>query len=258
MNINKVLKSAFLVFSVALMAVFINGCAEKKKEPEKRVVRMKIAEGPVPSKPSHPAKVKEEVSQSKEEGPVKRGAVDIKPQTVAKEKALAQKTAPPQKVVPPVEVKKGVEGKKVETLTPAAKQKEEEKIKEGEPIDVTYVYNPKGRPDPFKPFIKEVKVAVPAEMKGVPLTPLQREDLIQFKVVAIISSGTQRFAMVEDKMGKGYIIKVGTYIGKGGGKVVEILPDKVLVEEQFIDLYGERKINRIALNLRKAIEAGGK
>jgi type IV pilus assembly protein PilP len=246
MNAKKALKRWLMIFSIVIVISF-TGCSEKK-DTQKSIVRMKIVGEP----PSSAKPVATETIKGKKDE--KKGVGEEKPKLISKEKDSSQKEGMPPKVAIPAKTdKKEMEAKRTEKIITASKPKEEEKQ-----IEVPYIYNPKGRKDPFKPFIREVKVSIPEEMKGVPLTPLQKEDLSQFKVVAIVSSGNQRFAMVEDKTGKGYIIKVGTFIGKGGGKVVEILPDRVLVEEQFIDLYGERKISRVALNLKKATEAGGK
>ena len=142
----------------------------------------------------------------------------------------------------PVAVEKNKEG-----LARAAEKKEPEKKEEAE-----YSYNPTGKPDPFSPFIQL------ASREGLrkALTPLQKFDISQLKLVAIISTSQGNVALVEDATGKGYVLKKGTWIGKNDGKVTKILKDKVIVEEVYQDIFGQTKTSEISLSLHK-IEEGG-
>jgi type IV pilus assembly protein PilP len=97
-----------------------------------------------------------------------------------------------------------------------------------------YVYNPKGKIDPFLPWKADVPdSAEPGKQvkKRLPLTPLEKVDLSQLKLVGVIRSASGNKALVEETTGKGYVISKGTYVGLNGGKVTEILKDKVIVEE---------------------------
>lgn len=116
-----------------------------------------------------------------------------------------------------------------------------------------FTYNPSGKPDPFKPFIQLTSRAFP---RSVPLTPLQKYEISQLKLVAIISVPEGNIALVEDAVGKGYFLKKGTEIGKNEGKVTKILKDKVIIEEVYQDILGQTKINEISLFLQQ-IEEGG-
>jgi type IV pilus assembly protein PilP len=145
------------------------------------------------------------------------------------------KTAPvPKKAAPPA---------------PAADKKQAAVKDESE-----YRYDPTGKPDPFKPFIQ----LAPARMstRTTPLTPLERYDLNQLKLVAIIATPGGNMGLVEDSSGKGYFLKKGTSIGKNEGKVTRILSDRVIVEETFQDVLGQTKVNEVSLILHK-IEEGG-
>lgn len=128
-------------------------------------------------------------------------------------------------------------------------QKEPEKREEAE-----YSYNPAGKPDPFRPFIQLTSAR--GSSKTAPLTPLQKYDFSQLKLVAIISSPDGNIALVEDVAGKGYFLKKGTWIGKNDGKVTKILKDKVIVEEVYQDIFGQTKTNEISLFLQKVEEGG--
>ncbi len=130
-----------------------------------------------------------------------------------------------------------------------AEKKEPEKKEEAE-----YTYNPLGKPDPFKPFIQ----ITPAKeySRNVPQTPLQKYEISQLKLVAIIITPEGNIALVEDSAGKGYFLKKGTEIGKNDGKVKKILKNKVIIEEVYEDTFGQKKINEISLFLHRVEEGG--
>jgi type IV pilus assembly protein PilP len=131
---------------------------------------------------------------------------------------------------------------------PAQKEPEPKEAKE-------YVYNPSGKPDPFKPFIQ--LTTVKDSSRTVPLTPLQRYEINQLKLVAIITAPDgNHIALVEDSSGKGYFVKKGTWIGNNDGKVTKILRDKVLVEESYQDIFGKTKTSEISLLLHRTEEGG--
>jgi type IV pilus assembly protein PilP len=99
----------------------------------------------------------------------------------------------------------------------------------------TFTYNPVGKSDPFKPFIEtDIKAASAQGLaRAIPLSPLQRLEVEQFTLVGIAGNPNRRVAMVEDKMNKKfYPLIIGTTIGKYSGKVVDIQPDRVIVDER--------------------------
>lgn len=114
-------------------------------------------------------------------------------------------------------------------------------------------YNPVGKIDPFEPLFKERPVSIKKKKrkKRVPRTPLERIDLSQLKLVGIILATGGNRALVEEASGKGYVIKKGTYIGTNSGKVVKIIKEKVLVEEEFEDVFGKIKIRQREIKLPK-------
>jgi type IV pilus assembly protein PilP len=112
-------------------------------------------------------------------------------------------------------------------------------------------YNPTGRRDPFRPpRVNQQTLA------GEARTPLQRYDLGQLRLVAIIYNAAAPTAVVEDDAGLGYIVRVGTPIGANGGAIKAIEQGKVRVEEESIDFYGERQTSEVVLEL--AAEERGK
>lgn len=114
-----------------------------------------------------------------------------------------------------------------------------------------YSYNPAGKPDPFRPFIviekPKPKVATDSKREEPQsIFPLQRADTTNYKVVGIVGSEDHRMAIAEDAKKKFYPLLIGTRIGLRSGKVVEILSDRVIVEE-----YEKNKAKRVILKLRK-------
>jgi len=83
---------------------------------------------------------------------------------------------------------------------------------------------------------------------GESRTPLQRYDLGQLKLVAIIYNASPT-AVVEDDAGLGYIVRVGTPIGANGGAVKAIEQGKVRVVEESIDFYGDRQTSEVVMEL---------
>jgi type IV pilus assembly protein PilP len=81
---------------------------------------------------------------------------------------------------------------------------------------------------------------------------LQRASIEQFKLVGVAAGyNHSKIAMVTDVKGKFYPIFVGTYIGLHNGRVVEILQDRVIVEETIKAEAKHAKTKRVAIKLRK-------
>ena len=56
-------------------------------------------------------------------------------------------------------------------------------------------------------------------------------------------------ALVEDATGLGYTVKVGTPIGSNDGQVKTIGPEALLIEEEYMDLYGAKKKREVSMRL---------
>ena len=102
----------------------------------------------------------------------------------------------------------------------------------GEP----YTYQTEGRPDPFRPFIS-AKAAAPAGMnpdeivdEETELTGMRLFEPGQLTLVGVLSSERGPVAMVEDQTKKGYLLKLGTPIGKRG-VVAQIDQQQVVITE---------------------------
>ncbi len=131
-----------------------------------------------------------------------------------------------------------VEGSGIDTAIAALEQADAAEVEK-----VSFVYDPTGKRDPFRPFDMTPKGA-----EG--LTPLERYDYGQLKLTAVLGAADAATAIVENSAGKGFTVKKGTKIGSHGGVVVEILPDKLLILETLTDFTGESKTQTIELRLR--------
>jgi|GEM_PF-1353404 len=123
--------------------------------------------------------------------------------------------------------------------------------------DSNFAYSPKGRRDPFKPLIQKKKIITKKTVGAGKSTrikgPLEKFELSQYRLVALmVVKGIPR-AMLKAPDGKGYTVKVGEYIGMNDGiikkietKVIDIdknglrvekSPDRIVVEEVGVDSY---------------------
>lgn len=137
---------------------------------------------------------------------------------------------------------------------PVRKKKKMPKVKpiakEAAPKPV-YIYDATGKPDPFIPLIAETeptKVTMPQQV-AKPITPLQRYNLNDLKLVAVISKQGEASALLEDSAGFGYIVKRGMLVGKNEGVIKKIIDNGIIVEERIYNAMGdlETKISTLTI-----------
>jgi type IV pilus assembly protein PilP len=132
----------------------------------------------------------------------------------------------------------------------------------GSPFELVRLYDPTGKTDPFEPLIKdeapqkeqifeEKLLPQTKKNKRIPRTPLERIDLSQLTLAGIIRSSAGNKALVEEATGKGYIVSVGTYMGINSGRVVSILKDRLVVEEEVENVLGKLTLQKKELKLQK-------
>jgi len=122
-----------------------------------------------------------------------------------------------------------------------------------------YVYNPNGKVDPFVPIMSDsLEDESPQKNAGdkkvapeVPMTPLQKLDVNDFVLVAVLSTPKGLCALLEDPAMNGFIIKEGMQIGRKAGVIRKILSSSVLIEEQNVEVQGSSEKKIITLTLRK-------
>jgi type IV pilus assembly protein PilP len=222
--------------------------------------------------PKQPAVLRKKIAMPKKQAPqaVKpKERADVKPQTAE----VPAKTAK-EAQAPVIETKEKLS--EAETKPPLQEARAEQPLAEKKPMveqaktspellaeqagkQPTYFYDPKGKPDPFQPLFatEALQRMAPGKKrekkeKTLPLTPLQRIDLSQLKVVGIILSPAGNKALVEEPSGKGYVVTKGTYVGTNFGRVKKVLIDRVIVEETVEDFFsGGMKPQTTELELQK-------
>ncbi len=87
--------------------------------------------------------------------------------------------------------------------------------------------------------LADMKAAAAEKLRRLrePRTELQKLNLSQLTLTAIIQDGTKAWAMVRDEKGMGYILKKGTAIGTNGGRVAKIsgIQKKVIINEPYLE-----------------------
>lgn len=123
------------------------------------------------------------------------------------------------------------------------------------------LYSSTGKIDPFRPLVEtQAKTAIPVdagpEKPTRVLTPLEKFDLSQIRLVAVVLAESGKVAMVEEASGKGYVVKIGTYIGKDGGAVEQILEDRIVIRETVKDFRGKAVLRIREMKLHKQVNEG--
>ena len=117
-------------------------------------------------------------------------------------------------------------------------------------------YSRKGRVDPFEPFLRKPEPDISTDVKNklkrrVPRTPLEKIDLSQLKLTAVLRTPTKTRALVQEVSGKGYVVNEGTYVGNKGGQVSKILKDRIMVEEKYLDVFGKISVREREMKLQQ-------
>ncbi|MEW6672576.1 MAG: pilus assembly protein PilP [Thermodesulfobacteriota bacterium] len=284
----KSLRLSIKITCFFFFALFIFGCDRQTEPPSPpKVITQKIAVSapaqPAPVQPSEPTQktppAKPEAStktvQPKQQPATEINTTTAPPVTPAAQSMAKQTTVSEEKPgkVEPVPAPKGkaaVTAAKVPDTSKEDKAADDAGEKEPESgtsetdlqklvADTAGGYSPAGKVDPFLPLFEE-KPVTPEEdsdaekqkaKRRMPLTPLERVDLSQLKLVGIIQAPSGNKALVEESSGKGYIIKKGTFIGIHSGRVLEIQKDRVVVEEEVENVLGHFTVEKKELKLQK-------
>ena len=109
--------------------------------------------------------------------------------------------------------------------------------------EVAYRYDPKGKPDPFRSFTRREP-----ELEAHQ-SPLERFDLSQLSVSAIMWGTDRPRALITDPAGKGYIVSEGAAIGKNKGRVVKIHDNLIRVKETYVDFQDRATTKEVEMRL---------
>jgi type IV pilus assembly protein PilP len=141
--------------------------------------------------------------------------------------------------------------KKTEAAAPAAPAviPEQDQLKVEKEI---YVYDPKGRRDPFQSLIQQPAKAKAERKKGI--SPVENYDVEEVKLIAIAWDSLQYYAMITLPDRKSYTIRKGMTLGINSGKVTDITRDAIFIKEQVKDYKGQFRTRDTILKLRKEEE----
>lgn len=106
-----------------------------------------------------------------------------------------------------------------------------------------FKYNALGRRDPFVSFVK------PADEVSKSLPPLQQVTLSSLKWVGVAWSGSGYTAMIQAPNGKSYPVKKGTKMGTNEGRIKDIGPREIIVEEPYLNIFGRSDLKQTVIKL---------
>jgi len=247
------------------LCFLINSCSDKTDPQTKPAAVSKkiVAKKSETAPPDVPATLNIPIKQSAEVKEEKTDAV--------KAKIIRGPEKPQDQIQPPILQDKGKteeKTQKTETLSAEAKTTTSSPVYQqpsapGPAAEISKiqseaipVYNPQGRIDPFIPLFKDEGPSTGTEKqrKGrIPRTPLEMIDLGQLKLVAIMRAPSGNKALVEEASGKGYIVTKGTYLGINSGRVIKVLKDRVVIEEEVESIVGKSTIQERELKLQKPL-----
>ena len=118
-----------------------------------------------------------------------------------------------------------------------------------------FEYQVEDRPDPFAPFVSgpaQSNPIIPDEIieNEEVLTGMQLFEPGQLTLVALMMTGGETIAVVQDFTGRGYIVEEGMKIGRRG-VITKISEDKILIEETARTRSGKVLKNEIAMVLKR-------
>ncbi|MCF8036205.1 MAG: pilus assembly protein PilP [Desulfobacteraceae bacterium] len=220
--------------------------------------------GSSPEEPEKDVHVSEEVriDQQQEKAQEDRAAsAETKEQEKSGEKTSRSQAAQEAEPEKQAESGEGQQAQDTDDSKKSAEQELREMTLSGDESlmgDEQRLYTRKGRVDPFEPFLNKQSEETASggegeEIDQPPPGPLTRVSLSQLKLTAILQIPGEKksMAMVEDPSGKGFVIHKGTYVGESGGKVSEILSDRILIREKYKDVYGKIAVREIEKKLQK-------
>ncbi len=152
-------------------------------------------------------------------------------------------------------VAKGAEVVVAETASPQLTEEEySEKVKELMRFltgaSDSFVYSRVGRADPFMPFVSASVISMGLGIPREKLTGMRKFEPGQLSLVAIVFAEDGPLAMVQDSVGKGYVIRNGTKIGRSG--IVDGISDNlVVVKQRFQNTAGDDLYKTVQMLLMK-------
>jgi Tfp pilus assembly protein PilP len=117
-------------------------------------------------------------------------------------------------------------------------------------------YDPSGKPDPFRPVFSDTsnsetpKILQPDCISN---PVLEKLSLSQLELSGIVLAEGRRVALVQEADQKGHMIAEGMCIGIHGGKVAEIMNDRIIIQTRIQDVSGNVKVVKAEMKLNRSV-----
>ncbi|OQY02600.1 MAG: hypothetical protein B6I26_00130 [Desulfobacteraceae bacterium 4572_130] len=113
--------------------------------------------------------------------------------------------------------------------------------------------------NPFASLIRTKKKTIPLKTDSAEKqkksnqisTTLEKFDFNEIKLVGIVMAKSENIAIIESPGKKGYIVKIGTTLGKNNGKIIKIYNDRIIIKEKIKNSNGGLIINYQEMKLDK-------
>ena len=123
---------------------------------------------------------------------------------------------------------------------------ENEPGQQQESAEVTAIYNPIGKRDPFRPPSSD---SLERDLSS--LNPLDRWGLDQLTLRAVLRGFGDPKAMFEDPEGQTYIVEQGQVLGREQGRLSRVLTTDVIITERTINYLGQESLYERVISLPK-------
>jgi len=117
--------------------------------------------------------------------------------------------------------------------------------------------------DPFSSFLAEAaerasrqRLRQKAILASRKREPLETYDLSALNLVAILSMGKDKVAMIEDTTGKGFTVRKGNYLGKNNGHIQKITDDSLTLIERIFNPAGDIVDREVTMTLKEVNQSG--
>lgn len=107
------------------------------------------------------------------------------------------------------------------------------------PAAKPFAYRSMGRRDPFRSYMLDAAARRQAERGQRHLEETESFELSQYNLTGVLTGTSQPKAMVEDPSGKAHVVRIGTRLGRAGGRVSSIDSKSLTVLEESIDPQGQ-------------------
>lgn len=111
-----------------------------------------------------------------------------------------------------------------------------------------FSYSPVGRRDPFRSYLSQVKERRDAQSSDHRHEDTENFEVHQYRLTGLITGTSRPKAMLDDPNGDAHVVHIGSRMGKNGGRVTNIGPRGLTVQEDTVDASG--KAVSVPINVR--------